>query len=87
LFGGFEIYDRFEITRASTGKSCGWDPFENPVDIPGTSLPQSVIVRTVVQESPELGYRKGTAAEQSDFLLNRYFDHILTHVPENGGAY
>src|SRR5215475_6975264 len=70
LLGGFEIDDEFEIPRGFNRQFLRLGPFQNAVNVPGTSLPQSVSVRTVVQESPELSYRRRTAAEQCDLLLN-----------------
>ena len=87
LLGSFQIDDHFEIARHLDWQISRFGTFENPIDVPSTSPSQSVIVRTVVQKSPELSYCKRTTTAQCDLFLSRRFGHVLSHVPEYRGAY
>src|SRR6476620_8555256 len=60
LLGSFQVDDHFKITGHFDWQILRFGPFENPIDVPGASPSQSVIVRTVVQKGAELGYCKRT---------------------------
>src|SRR5688500_12521739 len=61
--------------------------FKKWLNVPVTSLSPSVIVRTIVQQSPEIRHYKRAATEQRNLSLTCRLSHMSSQIPEHRGAY